>query len=147
MREFKFRVWDTKSKVMLDWFGIMQEAFNRDGSRLLYDVFTRIHEHWIIQQFTGLKTKNGREIYEGDILESPMPDFNNKHLFPDNTKYEYSWWERGTVTYYPELARFGLNFCSPFGGEGYTGKEQHISEYLEDWKLIGNVFENPELLK
>lgn len=79
----------------------------------------------ILMQYTGLKDKNGKEIYEGDILK--MPSFN------------------------PELniVRFDRG---GFYLEPITGIESHFwsdIKYAEDdgSEVIGNIYENPELLK
>ena len=130
MRNLKFRFYAKKSKKFIT----LPRVWMRENGELNYDYEG---EDLIVNQWTGLLDKNGMEIYEGDILNSDYK--------PIET-YEFSWYERGIVKYYPVFARFGLEFYSPFGGEGYTGKEQHISDYIKDWDLIGNVYENPELL-
>jgi uncharacterized phage protein (TIGR01671 family) len=58
-RKFKFRVWDTKLQKMMSW-----------------NPFIRFDDsEYVVQQFTGLSDKNGREIYEGDIVtEKPLSD-------------------------------------------------------------------------
>lgn len=150
MRRFKFKAWDSKNKKFaFEEFNIIGEctAFN-----LLQQYRVEEFNDLFIVQFTGLKDKNGKEIYEGDILECPMPDFNDPLCAMDkDEKYEHDWWERGIVKYYDEYARFGLEFHSPYGGEGYTGLEQHISQYVSNrlddgWWVIGNVFENSDLI-
>jgi len=93
-----------------------------------------------IMQFTGLTDCKGKEIWEGDIIDNDS--------CADLAKAEgFSFWERGIVRWYPELARFGLEFYSPYGGEGYTGREQHIDLYAKDHWVIGNEHSNPDLLK
>ena len=114
-RTIKFRAWDTERKEMLlpgrlcHLEGYATEALKESAPYL------------ILMQFTGLKDKNGKEIYEGDILETSktfhllkkfVVVFKDGSFVPDN------------------FVVLALN-KNPF------------SEY----EVIGNIFENPELLK
>jgi len=74
MREIKFRAWDIENKEM---FYDAQDAYDNQGDvpassfgSLLVD------EDYILMQYTGLKDKNGKEIYEGDIVTyaSDLPE-------------------------------------------------------------------------
>jgi uncharacterized phage protein (TIGR01671 family) len=64
MREIKFRAWDIESKIMMGWDEIQNE-WETEG---YYDSLLS-GDHYIPMQFTGLHDKNGKEIWEGDIVK------------------------------------------------------------------------------
>ncbi|KKN07449.1 hypothetical protein LCGC14_1066750 [marine sediment metagenome] len=72
MREIKFRAWDKVDKIM--YYDIQDGITFDDGSRYTFDQFLNPtsddYHKWIIEQFIGIKDKGGREIYEGDLLQS-----------------------------------------------------------------------------
>ena len=123
MREIKFRAWDKLKKEFVEpyQYGL---RFGSDGSFLLIDKEDIRWESDIISimQFTGIKDKNGKEIYEGDIFDSPSKN-----------KFYVKWWKDGW--YYNNV----------------KDEEEHVSgrllEIAEDWEVIGNIYENLELLK
>lgn len=130
--QIKFRLWcNDEKKIITESYCICQDGVWKswrdmeDG-----DMF-----NGVLMRYTGLKDKNGKEIYEGDILENPH--------------YEKDDWERCEVKWHEQFARFGLDFYSPYGSEGYTGREQHIDVFVSKagCYVIGNIYQNPDLLK
>ncbi len=98
-------------------------------------------DRFVIQRWIGVTDNKGKDWYEGDVIELPITE-GIKQMMEDET-----FWERGIITYHPELAGFCLDFYSPQGGEGYTGRDDWVGPYMKcDAKIIGNIFENPELL-
>ena len=116
MREIKFRVWDRGNKAF------RYVVFDNDGWDFGDSKF--IQHDTEFSQYTGLKDKNGREIYEGDIVEMVVDHYGLKLM--------------GEVIFsYGEfIVRF--NHYSPIGF-WHLGRQKSVI-------VKGNTFENPELL-
>lgn len=121
----KFRAWTEEGKVM--YYDVY--PFKDDTLLLSYDEvsFDEVPaSDFILMQSTGLKYKNGTEIYEGDIVK-----------FTIANGFDYVVDECGIVAY-----KFGALYVVNRLGE-YL-----ISDiYTNDVEVIGNKYENPELLK
>ena len=91
-----------------------------------------------VGQHTGLKDKNGKEIYEGDILTSP------EYPYQDDGKYNY----HGVIEWIDEEASFYMTkrLANPEKRGTLNGISQPI-ESIEEFEVIGNIYENPELLE
>ena len=121
-REIKFRVWDKFQNKFLDhscYFN--SKDFNEFTAFDRY--FKCDEEGCIVQQYTALKDKNGREIYEGDIIQLENAPY----------KYEVVWnkWHWGI-----DSKGIVTDFIQSFT---IAVEERCI--------VIGNIFENPDLLK
>ncbi|QTR81160.1 hypothetical protein JC777_00290 (plasmid) [Bacillus cytotoxicus] len=109
MREIKFRVWDKESKYFLEG-DIIRDC--------IIGKFIDNPEREVMQ-YTCLKDKNGKEIYEGDIVKV------SGHPFVVDGKYK---------VYYNEHMELS---CGSY----------HMFR-MKNWaEVIGNIYENPELLK
>lgn len=130
MRDIRFRVWDTENKEMLK----VQELDFEDtfyGGRLSirtdqYNDYFDI-EDMILMQYTGLKDKNGNEIYEGDIVSFNLKSDSEGQ--PNITGYiEY----QTTFSSYRIMSLKG-SFALDYN--------------IKDIEAIGNIYDNPELLE
>lgn len=132
MREIKFRVW-----LHRGWPGKEHEMaevdyyfFEEWGYRTSEEVESAGHK---LMQYTGLKDKNGKEIYEGDIVEVSFTwggDYSNEPSGMEVDEYEILWGESGGF----EL-KGGL-------GSVLNGAPIGASETIE---VIGNIYESPEV--
>lgn len=118
MREIKFKAWDKESKRMYDWKITRQYPMDYTFNS---DIVTPM-------QYTGLKDKNGTEIYESDILECQDWD-GEKYV----TEVKF-----GDGAFYIEV-----NGCD----YDYTVIGWAIRQDIDECCVIGNIYENPELLK
>lgn len=123
MREIKFRAW---VKGHMAYSSSVFEMMFQDGHYFYHggESHAPKAEDVAIMQYTGLKDCNGVEIYEGDIIE--VEDYYNNS--EKSGIFAVSWYDRHSG--------WRFNTCVAF-------HDFYISEY----KVIGNIYENPELLE
>ncbi|HHO2075121.1 TPA: YopX family protein [Staphylococcus aureus] len=121
----KFKAWDKDKKVM----SIIDEIDFNSGYILISTGYKSFDEVKVLQ-YTGLKDKNNTEIYDGDIAE---------FKYPHDKRFK----EIGIITHSAEKAFFVIKMIRDTVQEFelYRGV---ANSYL---KVIGNKFENPELLE
>lgn len=125
MREIKFRAWDGKKMNYLDEINLCSVPMSGIVQmKIAPDVIVWEKEESQFMQYTGLNDKTGREIYEGDIVEGINY---NMELIKNPVIWEHSGWYIG-----------------------YADGERKLIDYLDscsELKVIGNIYEHPELLK
>jgi len=136
LREIKFRAWDERHKHLFQ----VQEMGYSEGK--LWAVSSRNgYKHWncYLMQYVGLKDKNGKEIYEGDILRvriNPKYCGNitmyNWHYINSELLYEVIW-DDGMWKLRAPSRKTDFPFL--------------FNTWTLELEVIGNVFENPELIE
>jgi uncharacterized phage protein (TIGR01671 family) len=128
MRELKFRAWNTMVHKMQ--YFTLPDIEKQKGN---------IQWHIIdIMQYTGLKDKGGKEIYEGDILETQIGKYSNTAVVKFGDCYELLK-ENGLYGWYLEFIH--SNFPT-------ESKGCHLNNSIDvTIFVIGNIYENPDLLK
>ena len=133
-REIKFRAWDKRNNKFADYFDLTFNPQQEQGCHI-DSVFHEHNEQYqnynnenvILMQYTGLKDKNGVDIYEGDVMSINHKTYTYKVVF-----------ENGSFKLYhlkDSLAEWGLL------------SRIHEMKFEElEFEVIGNIHQNPELL-
>lgn len=140
-RQIKFRAWSNRDKCWCGAFsihktGLFSECINASvvngvpvADAHWQDLFTQ--DEIVLEQFTGLLDKNGKEIYEGDIV---------RFRYADNVEPTY----QGTIAF---VNRNGVYQCAAFLIAVPNGTPYDIP-LAADWiEVIGNIHENPDLIE
>lgn len=119
-REIKFRVWDTKRKKM--YYDVICEFYPNGGLKVIqFNLEKKIQREIVkkeVMQYTGLKDKNGKDIYKGDIITWG----GSNHII----KFE--------------------NGCFTHNSKDYGQNPMYKNGNWAFGEVIGNIYENPELL-
>lgn len=129
MRETKFRVWDKRYKQYVETYAICLDGRAIAITAPSHDLETLDSERVIIEQYTGLKDKNGQKIYEGDIVTFMVERFNNVTL-----GFEGEDWHTAVVEWNQDDA------CYSFMERDAPFSVRYEAE------VIGNIHENGDLL-
>lgn len=129
MREIKFRAWLKEEKKMvnvetIDFTDKSIQYLEKNEFINAYLLRRMIFDDIELMQYTGLKDKNGKEIYEGDIL-----------FFRDeNMKYVVVWQDAAFIIKSIEIRKYSEKMC-----------------WLDDTEIcceiVGNIYENKKLLE
>ena len=119
MRELKFRAWSKDTKRFLDcdeWY------MTCSGAKYLhYAVMPYKDDNFIIEQYTGLKDKNGKEIYIGDVVSEHHGDIIGEIVQKPSGEYRIAWL-------------------------GIYGGDSSLYDHRSLCDVIGNIHETPGLL-
>lgn len=128
----KFRAWDKDSKVMRSWKDLILTKDDGDDFWLIgykeNACITSFDHDQTLMQSTGLKDKNGVEVFQGDVVVHEEGEYSYKGIVLKDKYY-----------FYIE----GLNINDSFSFDDISNTL--IGE--ADLEVIGNVYENPELLE
>ena len=127
MREIKFRAWDTKRGIWLWECGALKTPATSGEVSRRWEL--SLKDDVVLQQFTGLKDKNWKEIYEGDILTSNATPPRICEVVYDEACFR--------VRFGPHNVDAPLHF---FLAINYI-------PYEREAEVIGNIYEHSHLLK
>lgn len=129
MKEIKFRAWNKLANKMYSHKKLEEMLVNLTKNDFIAGIFLPLNSDNEIMQYTGLNDKNGNEIYEGDILKGTTKGNSDEIL-----AITYVKWDRGQFDLFTEMTS--------------DSWEDALFNYMQffDVEVMGNIYENPELL-
>ena len=137
MREIKFRAWNKNTYEMVE---VMTIDFEKEEVCWIYDDYAHWEQsrEWVgfedieLMQFTGEKDKNGIEIYEGDIVN--ITQYLGGHPYVE-------------IKYVVKRSKYNNNLVADSVSGDWRKAEVSMSfRSSDDYEVIGNIYENPELM-
>lgn len=127
MREIKFRAWDKENAIML--------PDKDDGRDPMFLLSTRLYDDDIVfMQYTGLKDINAVEIFAGDIVKVIDVGFGYEYIGVINFKNQ-------------ELLELTLEIVKEYSSMPQGSRDIMRTLEYHCFEVIGNIYQNPELLK
>lgn len=122
MRKPKYRAWNKEKKIMI--------YSDKEGLNCFFDIISDdlagIYDNFIVMYYTGLKDKNNKKIYDEDIMQ----DFVRKEHLNEI--------DRGIVKYDLSQTAFIIDV-------NWANKK--LGRIYNRFEVVGNIYENPELLE
>jgi len=145
-REIKFRIWNKKKQT---WIHGPGEEVSLFGEMILLGGFLKgipISEinDCVALQYTGIKDKNGGEVYNGDIVI--IQRYFTKPFINNDIEIEYKFVEGEFLTGLVYWDTFGAKYLVDYSHIRYDDIEE-FNKPSHRIEVIGNIYDNPELLK
>ena len=135
-REIKFRAWDKKMRRfinMIDCVTLVKDINNTNNCEF--------------QQFTGLQDKNGKDIYEGDVVLCPSGTLSDIRDVEIEGEVYKAYKPNPPIQYVISNMGYAF-FLGTLEKPDYAGVLNHQHNKMHyDLEVIGNIYENPELLE
>ncbi|TYU13774.1 YopX family protein [Listeria monocytogenes] len=146
MRDIEYRAFVKRKKEMFPVTDLCFNRYEKDavGVSGCGDPYCTMCDDWynfddvLLMQYTGLKDKNGKKIFEGDIVTA----FSNINKYTDSFAGDVE-----PTFCFTSIVYDGACFKTTYKGEPSYVLNQNVSSLVKHMEVIGNIHENPELLE